>query len=79
MPESASEPAEPIRPGAWNLDDLERMVDAAVGATPEELREWRTYLFYLREHAQHDGALPRSLDPLISHVFAEVVDRGTPR
>jgi hypothetical protein len=79
IPDSASEPAESSRQGAWNLDELERMVEAVASAPPEQLQEWRTYLFYLREHARHDGALPRSLDPLISYIFAEVVDRGTPR
>jgi hypothetical protein len=51
------------------------MVDAETGATPEQLEEWRTYLFFLREHATHDGALPRSLDPLIGDVFADLVAR----
>jgi DNA repair exonuclease SbcCD ATPase subunit len=77
-PEVVPESADTIPVGAWNLDELERMVDAATGATSEQLDEWRTYLFYLREHARHDGALPRSLDPLISHVFADLADRWSP-
>lgn len=72
--EPTPEPAEPIRPGAWNLDELQRMVDAETGATPEQAEEWRSYLFLLREHAAHDGALPRSFDGLLSDVFGELVE-----
>jgi hypothetical protein len=80
-PEPAPAPAEPAVPaptGAWNLEELQSLVDAETTATPEQAEEWRTYLFFLREHAAHDGALPRSLDPLISDVFAALVDRRRP-
>jgi hypothetical protein len=80
-PEPAPAPAEPAvagPAGAWNLEELQSLVDAETTATPEQAEEWRTYLFFLREHAAHDGALPRSLDPLISDVFAELVDRRRP-
>jgi hypothetical protein len=76
--EPIPEPTAPVRAGAWNLEDLQRLVDAETGAAPEQMEEWRTYLFFLREHATHEGALPRSLDPLISDVFAELVDRRPP-
>ena len=51
------------------------MVDAeTANASPEQAEEWRTYLFFLREHAAPDGALPRSLDGLLSEVFGELLD-----
>jgi hypothetical protein len=78
-PQPAPEPAEPVRAGAWNLEDLQRMVDAATDATPEQMEEWRTYLFFLREHAAQDGALPRSLDGLINVIFAGLVEAGQGR
>lgn len=69
------EPAQPVRAGAWNLRELESLVAAETGAGPEQLEEWHTYLFFLREHASHDGALPRTFDGLINDVFAGLVDR----
>jgi tetrahydromethanopterin S-methyltransferase subunit G len=75
QPEPATEPAAPPPAGAWNLEDLQRLVDAETDATPDQAEEWRTYLFFLREHATHDGTLPRSLDGLINDVFADLVDR----
>jgi len=79
-PVSASEPeAEPVLPtraGAWNLNELQRAVDAYVDATPEQAENWRTYLYFIREHASPDGTLPRSLDPLVSEIFGEVLDRS---
>jgi hypothetical protein len=77
-PDPPREPAVPARAGAWNLEDLQRLVDAETDATPEQIEEWRRYLFFLREHATHDGALPGSLDGLIYDVFAELVDRRPP-
>jgi hypothetical protein len=77
-PESAPESAVPARAGAWNLEDLQRLVDAETGATPQQAQEWRTYLFLLREHATHDGTLPGSLDGLINDIFADLVDRLPP-
>jgi hypothetical protein len=75
---SGSEPLtpapEPIRSGAWNLEDLQRLVDAATDATPEQQEEWRTYLFFLREHASADASLPRSLDSLVNDVFGELLN-----
>ena len=68
-------PAEPLRAGGWNIDELQSIVDAkTASASPEQAEEWRAYLFFLREHAAHDGALPRSLDGLLSEVFGELVD-----
>jgi hypothetical protein len=77
-PEPEAGPALPTRAGAWNLNDLQRAVDAYTGASPEQAEGWRTYLFFLREHASPDGSLPRSLDPLIADVFAEILHRRAP-
>jgi hypothetical protein len=74
-PEPVAEPAPPPRLGAWNLNELQGMVDAETpSATPEQAEEWRTYLYLLREHAAHDGALPRSFDGLLSEVFGELAE-----
>lgn len=75
-PQPEPEPA-PVRT-TWNLDELQSLVEAETEATPAQHEEWRTYLFYLREHAAHDGALPRSFDGLISNVFGELLDRRLP-
>jgi DNA repair exonuclease SbcCD ATPase subunit len=74
----ALEPAAAARPGAWNLEVLQKLVDAEKDTTPEQAEEWRRYLFLLREHATHDGTLPRSLDGLINDIFADLVDRRPP-
>ena len=81
-PEPEPEPVptpEPVperitRPGAWNVDDLERAVAAQPGASAEQAEEWSTYLFFLREHASSDGALPPQFDGLVEDVFGQVVD-----
>jgi hypothetical protein len=76
-PEPAAAPAEPAMPapaGTWNLDELQSLVDAETTATPEQAEEWRTYLFFLRQHTSADGSLPRSLDGLVSDVFGELLD-----
>lgn len=73
-PEPEPEPVLPTRTGTWNLSDIQRAVDAHIGnATPDQADSWRTYLYFIREHASPDGTLPRSLDPLIADVFAEIL------
>ena len=56
-----------------NLTDLQRAVDAQSGATPEQEEEWRTYLFFLREHASVDGSLPPSFTSLVDSVFGDIL------
>ena len=63
-----------IRAGAWNVNDLERAVAAQSNASAEQAEEWSTYLFFLREHASSDGALPPQFDGLVEDVFGSVVD-----
>jgi hypothetical protein len=72
-PEAKAEPALPPRAGTWNLSDLQRAVDAQTGATPGQIENWRTYLYFVRQHASPDGTLPRSFDPLIADVFGEIL------
>jgi hypothetical protein len=75
-PVAEPEPVLPARVGTWNLNDLQRAVDAQTGATPEAVENWRTYLYFVREHASPDGSLPRSMDALIADVFADVLHRS---
>ena len=78
VPQVETESALPPRAGTWNLNELQAAVDAYVDPTPEQAENWRTYLFFVREHASPDGTLPRSLDPLIADVFADIVHRRAP-
>jgi hypothetical protein len=78
VPQVEAEPTLPPRTGTWNLNELQAAVDAYSDPTPEQAENWRTYLYFVREHASPDGTLPRSLDPLIADVFAEIVHRRAP-
>lgn len=64
--------------GSYNLAALERLVEANGTAPPERLDEWRSYLFFLRDHAGADGNLPASFDGLVEQTFAELLDSGFP-
>jgi len=78
-PEPALPGAAPVRTGSWNLEDLQRLVDIAKDASPEQIEDWRTYLYFLREHAAADGTLPAGFDRLIDNVFADLAPpRGEP-
>jgi hypothetical protein len=70
-PDAASQPA--VRMGSWNMNDLQRVVDSQTSATPEQVEEWTTYLFFLREHAASDGSLPRQFDGLVEDVFGQLM------
>ena len=52
-------------------------MEAQTGVTPEQSETWKTYLYFLRQHASPDGSLPRSFDPLIADVFGEIVRHGS--
>lgn len=80
VPAPAPEPAfdpEPAtavtRAGAWNIHDLQHAVDARADASLEQAEEWRTYLFFLRQHAASDGSLPPQFDGLVLDVFGELL------
>lgn len=67
-------PAELLRPaGAWNVVALERLVAERGSEFPERVAEWRSYLFFLREHASLEGALPPSFDALVDETFHELL------
>jgi hypothetical protein len=73
-PDPEARPALRTRAGTWNLNEIQRAVDAYIGnVTPDQADSWRTYLYFIREHASADGTLPRSLDPLIADVFAKIL------
>ena len=76
-PELEPEPEPPAAPGlaggAWNLGVLERLVAERESEFPERVDEWRNYLFFLRQHASPDGALPPSFDALVDETFRELV------
>jgi hypothetical protein len=59
--------------GAWNLVALERLVAERGSEFPDRLEEWRAYLFFLRDHASMEGALPASFDALVEETFRELV------
>jgi capsular polysaccharide biosynthesis protein len=74
--EARPEPAPPPEPDAvpvvragWDLQALEQRVAARTDADPEQRQEWEAYLFFLRQHADHDGKLPATFDGLVAEVF----------
>lgn len=71
-PEPVPAPMPVARAGSWNIGDLQRAVDSQSDATPEQVEEWGTYLYFLREHASSDGSLPRQFDGLVQEVFGEL-------
>ena len=72
-PELAA-PAELLGPaGAWNVVALERLVDKRGSEFPDRVEEWQAYLFFLREHASMEGALPPSFDALVDEAFHELL------
>ncbi|MGZ4367062.1 MAG: YveK family protein [Gaiellaceae bacterium] len=77
VPPPEPAPERITRAGAWNVNDLERAVAAQSNASAEQAEEWSTYLFFLREHASSDGALPPQFDGLIEDVFGSIGGLGT--
>jgi hypothetical protein len=65
----------PSAAGGWNVNELQRAVDAQRDAPPDALEQWRTYLFFLRDHAAIDGSLPSQFDSLVEDVFADLIRR----
>ena len=81
-PEAEREPPPPepfpaVRTG-WSLRALEKLVEARTDADPAQREEWEAYLFYLREHADHDGKLSATFDPLVSEVFGGLTGAFSP-
>jgi hypothetical protein len=77
-PEPDPVPASAVvrRAGRWNIDVLQRAVDDHGPVSAERAEEWRTYLFFLREHAAADGSLPGQFDGLIADVFGPLKGSG---
>jgi hypothetical protein len=71
-PEPTPPPVITSRAGGWNIDALQRAVDEHNSGPPELVAEWRTYLYFLREHAGADGSLPVQFDGLIADVFGRL-------
>lgn len=69
-PAPVAAPASRVETGAYNVEDLEAVV-AALPPGDERADEWRYYVFYLRDHAEPSGALPRNFDPLVYDVFGD--------
>lgn len=59
--------------GAYNLSELERLVEDLAGAHPDRVDEWRSYIYFLRDYATADGSLPGSFDWLILDTFRELM------
>src|SRR3954454_22433687 len=75
-PEPVPVPASSQPAGGWTLPALEALTrERSDSASPEQREEWSTYLFFLREHAAADGALPSSFDPLVNDVFGPLPQR----
>ena len=81
-PTAAREPGEdtqeilvekPPPAGGWNLNRIERLVEANAETNPGRVDEWRYYLLYLREFAEIGGALPNSFDRLVWDAFGDLL------
>lgn len=55
--------------GGFNLSTLERLVAEGGSTHPERIAEWESYLFFLRDYAAPDGALPHTFDALVEETF----------
>jgi hypothetical protein len=76
-PPPEPEPLPAARTG-WSLRALEKLVEARPDADPAQRDEWEAYLFYLREHADHDGKLPATFDYLVADVFGGLTGSFSP-
>jgi hypothetical protein len=56
-----------------SLGVLEKLVERGSDEFPEQVEEWRWYLFSLRDVADVDGRLPRSVEALLYDLFAPLL------
>jgi capsular polysaccharide biosynthesis protein len=71
---SSQAPAEPAAiGGAYNLSVLERLVAERGREFPDRLHEWESTVFFLRDYAESNGALPDSFDWLVQDTFAPLL------
>jgi DNA repair exonuclease SbcCD ATPase subunit len=68
----AAPPAEGAR-GRYNVVRLEHLVEEGAERIPERAAELRSYVFFLRDHADVDGNLPATFDYLVEEVFEDVL------
>ena len=69
----APERPEPVDGYRWNLETLTRLVEESADYFPDRADEWRYTLFYLRNEARVDGALPGKFDSLVEECFGELL------
>ena len=72
-------PAAPATNGGFNLSLLERLVAEHGPAHADRAEEWESYLFFLREYAEPDGALPHSFDGLVEETFRPLLPLSVSR
>jgi colicin import membrane protein len=82
-PEPEPPAEEPASPGPVddqaNVPRLEDLVRRYGDEFQDRLEEWSFYLLYLRDFAEPNGDLPRSLRPLVDDVFGDLLARAYPR
>jgi hypothetical protein len=72
------EPSSAAEGYRWNLDTLTRLVEESADDFPDRVDDWRYTLFYLRNEARIDGALPSRFDSLVEECFGELVGGHSP-
>lgn len=80
-PGPATPPAVPalaVPSERWNIHALEALVREHGEPSDADYADWMTYLFFLRQHADADGALAPSFDALVADVFGDLIEgRGS--
>lgn len=61
-------------PGSWNLSRLEQLVAEHGDEFPARVDEWRSYLYFLKDHADAAGNLPSRFDWLVEDTFRELLE-----
>ena len=61
-------------PGRWNLSRLQQLVADHGDEFPARVDEWRSYLFFLQDHADAAGNLPSRFDWLVEDTFRELLE-----
>ena len=72
-PAAVAEVVHPRFGAGFNLIELEHLVAVRGKEFPDREVEWTSYLFFLRDYSDVDGALPETFDYLVEDVFAEII------
>ena len=72
-PAAVAEVVHPRFGAGFNLIELEHLVAVRGKEFPDREVEWTSYLFFLRDYSDVDGALPETFDYLVEDVFAELI------